>query len=175
MVYRQLGAPLAETYIFSDIDGTIFEVSERFSQSTDPGVRDQLLNVIPDALNLAIVTEISQALRASAKLILLTGRRRSHATHQQFQQFLPAWSYEFIRNSTLYNPSLSSVHLKRMYFDALLSIASVDHAKSLPTRFAIFYDDREDVMTAVTNVFKSRNWNYHLTMLGNIHKLNFCF
>lgn len=170
---RRLTNPNQKTdYVFADIDGTLVDSSSRDAKSSDPAVRESLITLTSDPIKTKVVDYVAnEVFENRSQVVLISGRCRSSITKKQLS-FLP-FEYRFIRNSKLYNPTLSSRTLKASFFRYFLYLSSLSQHKG--SRTAKFLDDREDVIQVVQQVFEELGVNYKLSKYDGIFLFEFCF
>ena len=129
--------------IFSDIDGTLVDSSLRFQLGKSFSEIEGLMDEIEDPPKKRVISHIESLTRSGFFLVFVTGRRRSLKTTEQLRR-LGFENFFFLRNSTFYNPTLSSKFFKTALAEAVCQFSQ----KSL-IREAVFVEDRADIVDSI--------------------------
>lgn len=134
----------ATGYVFVDLDGTLFDDTKRKESFPDSlKQQESLISETSDNVYAQVFFDLACMFFSGYQIIILSGRTSSLKTHKQLRQIFNFATYTYLRNSRLYNPTLSSRVLKREVFKELL-----------PTLLNLkkpihFFEDREDVIQEI--------------------------
>ena len=172
-------------FVISDIDQTLFDSTKRFQYTSLPAEREALILEpdFEDVLKNTIYQELCSLQHDGAKLIFVSGRQRSLATKKQLSKLFD--EYEFVRNSKLLNPTLSSCKLKvdilSTFLDEVLEQSAIyaqlfsdSKTFDLPDfRYGELqiFEDRADIIEQLCSVCIQRRWPFQLSCQDNVYIL----
>jgi len=172
LVLKFVDCAVSAKYLFLDIDGTLVDSTLRDQATADFSTREKLLDTIEDPVKQLIITRINAEYTNSTKIVLLTGRTRSLKTTRQVRSILQQ-PFRYLRNSRIYNPTLSSTLLKSQFFKSLLLLSQ--STASVESQEALIFEDRADVIQAIQQEFEKLSHDYVLEIVDHVFILRFKF